>query len=215
MGAQQGPVIAIDIALDPDARMTERAEAANARLKACYPEGFAFDATHRPHITLLQQFVGVGDLDKVFAGANAVLSRERPASWKLKALEYDYGASPPIGSASIAIEATDDLRRLQGELLAAVAPYKVKTGTPAAFFSEVGGRDIAEFVLGYVANFAAVAAGVKFSPHVTVGVGRQADFDQLLSAPFEPFSFSAAGAAAYQLGAFGTARELKRLTFAR
>ena len=62
--AQQNPVTAIDIALEPDATMIQHAKAANARLLKAYPKGFALDATHQPHITMLQQFVRTADLDK-------------------------------------------------------------------------------------------------------------------------------------------------------
>jgi len=65
--AQQNPVTAIDIALEPDATMIQHAEAANARLRKVFPEGYALDATHRPHITMLQRFVRTADLDKVYA----------------------------------------------------------------------------------------------------------------------------------------------------
>jgi 2'-5' RNA ligase len=214
MGADLQPFIAIDIAFEPDATMTERALAANARLKTSYPEGFAFDATHRPHITLLQQFVRTEGLEKVYGAANAVLANEKPAGRKLKAVKFYYGASLPVGSAGIAIEPTEDLRRLQDELLAAVAPYNLKAGSAAAFYSDDGGRDIAEFALGYVAHFAKVAAGENFYPHVTIGVGRDSDVAAMLAEPFEIFTFSPAGAAVFQLGAFGAARkELQRLTF--
>jgi hypothetical protein len=46
-------VTAIDILLDPDATMMKHSDAVNARLRSVYPKGFALDATHRPHITLL------------------------------------------------------------------------------------------------------------------------------------------------------------------
>lgn len=48
---------AIDIALEPDAMMIEHAMAANARLLKAFPKGFALDATHHPHVSMLQQFV--------------------------------------------------------------------------------------------------------------------------------------------------------------
>jgi hypothetical protein len=50
----------------------------------------------------------------------------------------------------------------------------VKTGTPAAFFSEDGGRDIQKSLIDYVANFVADAAGKRFNPYVTIGVGTEA-----------------------------------------
>jgi hypothetical protein len=49
-GAQENPVTAIDIALEPDATMIQHAEAANALLRQVFPTGYALDATHRPHI---------------------------------------------------------------------------------------------------------------------------------------------------------------------
>ena len=51
--AQQNPVTAIDIALEPDATMIQHAKAANARLLKSFPKGFALDETHHPHIYYL------------------------------------------------------------------------------------------------------------------------------------------------------------------
>src|ERR1700722_15176752 len=93
--AQQNPVTAIDIALEPDATMIQHATAANARLLKSFPKGFSLDATHHPHISMLQQFVRTDDLDKVFAAANAVLSKEKPTTWALKAFKYYYIPAPP------------------------------------------------------------------------------------------------------------------------
>jgi hypothetical protein len=83
--AQQNPVTAVDIALEPDATMIQHAMDANARLLKDFPKGFALDATHHPHISMLQQFVRTDDLDKVYAAANAVLAKEKPTAWTLKA----------------------------------------------------------------------------------------------------------------------------------
>jgi hypothetical protein len=210
---QQNPVTAIDIALEPDATMGQHAMAANARLLKSFPKGFTLDETHHPHISMLQQFVRTDDLDKVFAAADAVFDKEKPTTWTLKAFKYYYIPTPPIGLAGIVVEPTDDLHRLQDELIKAVEPYTVKTGTPAAFFSEEGGRDIQESLISYVANFVRDAAGKRFSPHVTIGVATEKYLNDLLAEPFPSFTFSPAGASVYQLGAFGTARkELKALT---
>jgi 2'-5' RNA ligase len=213
--AQQNQVTAIDIALEPDATMVQHAMAANARLLESFPKGFRLDETHHPHVTLLQQFVRTEDLDKVFAAVNAVLAKERPATWTLNAFKYYYIPSPPVGLAGIVVEPTDDLHRLQDEIIAAVEPYTVNTGTPAAFFSDKDGRDIQEDLIKYVANFVTVAAGKRFNPHVTIGVATETYLKGMLSEPFVPFTFSVTGASVYQLGAFGTARkELRAVTVA-
>jgi hypothetical protein len=140
--AQPNPVTAIDIALEPDATMIEHAMAANARLLKSFPQGFALDATHHPHVSLLQQFVRTDDLDKIYAAAQAVFDKEKPKSWALKAFKYYCIPSPPIGLAGIVVEPTEDLHRLQDELIAAVTPFTAKTGTAAACYSDDGGRDI-------------------------------------------------------------------------
>jgi 2'-5' RNA ligase len=211
--ARQNPVTAIDIALEPDATMMQHAMAANARLLKSFPRGFALDATHHPHVTMLQQFVRTDDLDKVFAAANAVLTKEKPTAWTLKAFKYYYIPAPPIGVAGIVVEPSERLHRLQGELITAVEPYTVKSGTPAAFFSDVGGRDIQEALISYVANFVRDAAGKRFNPHVTIGVGTETYLNNMLAQPFPSFTFSPIGASVYQLGSFGTARKkLRELT---
>ena len=213
--AQQNSVTAIDIALEPDATMMQHAKVANARLLKSFPKGFALDETHHPHVTMLQQFVRTDDLDKVFAAANAVLAKEKPAAWTLKAYKYYYIPSPPIGLAGIVVEPTQDLHRLQDELIAAVTLYTAKTGTPAAFFSDDGGRDIQKSLVEYVAKFVTIAAGKRFNPHVTIGVGTESYLNKMLTEPFPRFTFSANGASVYQLGSFGTARkELKALPLA-
>jgi 2'-5' RNA ligase len=211
--AQQNSVTAIDIALEPDEVMVQHARDANARLLKDFPKGFALDETHHPHISILQQFVRTDDLDKVYAAANAVLAKEKPATWRLKAFKYYYIPDPPVGLAGIVVEPTKDLHRLQDALIAAVRPYTVKAGTPAAFFSDEGGRDIQKSLISYVTNFVTDAAGKRFNPHVTIGVGSETYLKKMLAEPFPSFTFSASGASVYQLGSFGTARkELQALT---
>ena len=83
--AQQNPLTAIDIALEPDVTMLQHAKDANARLLKSFPKGFTLDKTHHPHVTMLQQFVRTADLDNVFAAASAILAKEKPTSWTLTA----------------------------------------------------------------------------------------------------------------------------------
>jgi len=171
--AQENPVTAIDIALEPDATMIQHALDANARLLKAFPKGFALDETHHPHISILQQFVRTADLDKVYAAADKVFAREKPTSWKLKAFKYYYIPSPPVGLAGIVVQPTPDLHKLQEKLIHAIAPFTTKGGSSAAFVTDDGGRDIQPFLIEYVANFVKIAAGKKFNPHVTIGVGTE------------------------------------------
>ena len=86
----QTPVTAIDILLEPDATMLQHADANNARLLEVFPKGFALDATHRPHITMIQRFVRTADLDKVYAAAGKVLAGANVNAMKLEAFKYYY-----------------------------------------------------------------------------------------------------------------------------
>jgi hypothetical protein len=67
-------------------------------------------------------------------------------------------------------------------------------------------------LIEYVADFVTIAAGKKFNPHVTTGVGTEVFLKEMLAEPFEAFTFSPTSASVYQLGSYGTARkELKAL----
>ena len=141
--SQESTVTAVDnIALEPDAEMIEHAKADNARLLKDFPKGFALDATHHPHLTMLQQFVRTSDLDKVYDAVNNVLAKEKPTNWKLTANKYYFIPDKDIGLAGIVVEPTENLLRLQQEIIDVVAPFTVSTGTTAAFASTEEGRDI-------------------------------------------------------------------------
>jgi len=84
--AEQNPVTAIDILLEPDAIMVRHAQANNAQLLKVYPKGFALDEAHRPHITLLQRFVRTVDLNHVYAAAEKVLAGANVTGMQLEAL---------------------------------------------------------------------------------------------------------------------------------
>ena len=49
----QNPVTAMDIVLEPDATMIERAQTANAALRKNFPKGYSLDEEDRPHISVM------------------------------------------------------------------------------------------------------------------------------------------------------------------
>jgi hypothetical protein len=212
-GVKAAPVTAIDILLEPDATMLRHSADNNARLLAVFPKGFALDATHSPHITLIQRFVRTAELDKVYGVASQVIARAGITNMKLVAFKYYYIPSKEIGLAGIVARPTPELLKLQADLIAAVAPFTVETGDSAAFVTTPEDPVIDPALISYVATFVPKASGEKFNPHVTTGVAPRDYLDKMLAEPFEPFTFSPAGAAVYQLGQFGTAaRKLKTLT---
>ena len=113
--ASLNPITAIDVTLDPDSTMIQRAETVNARLRMSYPNGFALDKTHHPHISCLR-VVRTSDLDKFLRRFGKILNEEKPAAWKLKAFKYTYIPWKDLGLAGIVVEPTDNLLRFQQKL---------------------------------------------------------------------------------------------------
>jgi hypothetical protein len=203
--AEQTPVTAIDILLLPDATMLEHAAANNARLLEVFPKGFALDAAHHPHITMLQCFVRTADLDKVYAAEEKVFIAANVNAMKLEAFKLYYIPAGALGVAGIVAKPTPQLIKLQADIIAAAKPLMVKTGPIGAFTAPHEDPAIDAGLIQYVSMFEQNAAGEHFNPHVSTGNAPKAYLDQMIAEPFEPFAFSPAGAAVYQLGPFGTA----------
>ena len=203
--SEPSTVTAIDILLEPDATMLKHAKAVNARLLAVFPKGFSLDATHRPHITMVQRFVPTADLDNVYAAAGKVLAGANVTGLKLEAFKYYYIPDKDVGLSGIVAKPTPELLKLQQDLIAAVTPFTVPTGPSAAFVTTPDDPVINPLLIKYVAGFVPEQSGEHFHPHVTTGVALQDYLDKMLAEPFESFTFSPAGAAVYQLGQFGTA----------
>ena len=205
LSAEPNSVTAINLLLEPDATMLERAEANNARLLAVFPQGFALDATHHPHITLLQRFVRTADLDMVSAAAGQAFAGTDVTRVQLEAHRYYYIPSGAIGLAGIVVKPHAVLRELQQQLIDAVAPFTVATGLSDAFATTPDDPVIDPMLIEYVSTFVPTSTGEHFSAHVTTGIAPRDYLDTMLAEPFESFTFSPAGAAVYQLGQFGTA----------
>jgi len=194
-------LIAIDVLLEPDRTMVEKSDVVNARLRGNYPAGYALDATHAPHITLLQRFVRARDLDAVTAALTRVFATERPTELQLKAKGHEYGIWAGVAVTIYLVELTPELKRLHQKVIDAVAPFSVSNGNAAAFV----GTEINAETINWVEHFIPESSGPKYLPHVTLGVAHEDFVKQLKAEPFTSFTFKADGVAIYQLGNFGTA----------
>jgi hypothetical protein len=206
--AAQHPITAIDILLEPDVTMIQHAEVVNARLLKHFPKGISLDATHRPHITIVQRFARTAELDKVYAATEKVLADAKPGGWTLRAFKQYFLAAGPIGGAGIVVEPTADLLRLQQDVLDAVAPFVVETATAGAFFTTPEDPEINPAGIDYIVTFIPKASGKNFNPHVTTGIGTVEYLNAMVAEPFEPFTFSPSAASVYHLGNMGTARKM-------
>ena len=206
--AAQAEITAIDILLQPDATMIKHAAANNARLLEVFPKGFALDAAHTPHITMLQCFVRTADLEKLYAAEEKVLAAANVNAIQLEAFQYYYAPAGPTGVAGICAKPTPALLKLQADIIAAARPFMLDTGPIGAFTAGHDDPATDAAIIEYVSTFVPKMSGGNFNPHVSTGVAPRAYLDKMLAEPFEPFSFSPAGAAVYQLGPFGTAAKL-------
>src|SRR5882724_9944639 len=114
--ANSDGVTAIDILLEPDATMLQHCQADNDRLLKVYPKGFALDAAHRPHVTLVQRFVLTENLDKVYAAVGKVFASANVTGLKLEAFKYYYIPDKDLGVSGIVIKPTPELLTLEKQV---------------------------------------------------------------------------------------------------
>jgi len=204
----ESDVIAIDILLDPDKTMLDSAKVYNDLMRNNYsgPGSFELDAIHTPHITVLQCFIKTDDLENVYKAVDKVVKSENPTNEKLTASGFYYIPVNGLGLAGITADTTSALLTFQAKLIEAVKPY-MQVGTNAAFVQNADGTPIAAGTADYVNGFVPDHSGSKYNPHVTIGLAKEIFLKDLLSKPFNHFTFKSASVSIYQLGDFGTARK--------
>lgn len=205
---------AVDILMLPDETMLERAGALNEQLRKSMPEGFALDARHSPHITVLQRYVRSADLDHVFEAVEDVIGTADPGSLELRGVKVahmELAAQPGAGLAGLVVRPSQGVLDLQSSLIAAVEPFVAEGGTAAAFATTAEEPEINQDTLDYVERYVPDHSGESFLAHVTVGLAELGFLTDLESKAFDAFSFHPAGFAIFQLGNNGTAQqELKQ-----
>ncbi len=201
-----GAVTAINVLIEPDSAAAARARHLNARLRESYPPGFALDATHAPHVSIVHAFVGTQNLDKVYAAVAKVVATEHPDKWQLPAIGHE--VTPWQGQAlvSINLQRNPELSRLQANLIAALAPYLAEQGSPESFVRTPDSEAIDASTIDYVKTFIQKRTGEHYQPHITAGVSSAALAQALRSEQPAPFVVTPVAVAVYQLGQFGTAR---------
>ena len=191
--------------------MLEKCQANNERLLKVFPKGFSLDATHTPHVTMLQCFVAHADLEKLYAALEKVFDAANVTAMKLEAFKYYYAPAGATGVAGICAKPTPEILQLQADIIDAARPFMVGTATIGAFTAPHEDPTFDAALISYVSTFVPKMSGENFNPHVSTGVAPKEYLDEMNAEPFENFTFSPAGAAVYQLGPYGTAaKPLKR-----
>ena len=185
-------VIAVDVALLLPTGLCESLVELNATTLAP-PDGFRFDATHLPHLTLAQQFVADGQLDPLTNDLGAVIGDLPPLELVTTTMSRD-GMSSTLG-----VETTPALDTLHRGLMDLLARYPALEGRDDAFLTDGDPPRAAD--IEWVRCFRARSAYERFRPHVTVGVGQ-------VNGSLSSTSFLPPRAALCQLGRFCTCRRV-------
>jgi len=207
--AKQGPgdVIAVNVLLQPDQESSERAARLNGLLRHSDPRGFALDATHLPHISVLQGYVQAKDLAAIYDSVRRVSAQLPVAGRQLAVLGLEHKPWGHQEITNIKLAKTPELETLQADLVSAISPYLVKTGDGTAFLTSKEEPDVDGETIEYVRTFVQKHTGAAFEPHITVGIS-DADTARKVGAQHEALpKLTIASVAVFQLGNVGTARK--------
>ena len=201
----QNKLIAIGILILPEPKMLMEAACWNAKMRKGYPEGFELDIEHTPHITMAQYFVSESDLPKVLDAVNKVKTNFDLHSFEMTATGLYHIPSGTIGLASIVIEPTTQLLKLQRAITEVVNIYACTGGGESAFVPDKSGTPFDPLLFKYVETFASAQTNEHFNPHITVGIAPRNWLEEIEKKSFNNFTFGASRIATFQLGNFGAA----------
>lgn len=210
-----GDLTAIDILVNPDENTLERARAVNARLRQSVPSGFELDATHLPHITILQRYVRTADLEKVYEAIQKTIAETDMSLLTFRAVAIKHIEWGP-GSylAGYFVKPSPEVIDFQAKLIATVNPFVEPGGTSAAYVTDTNDPEIDQSNLNFIEQYVPTHSGSNYIAHLTLGFGTLDDLKTIEAEPFNEFDIHPANVAVFHLGKNGTARkELKSFTF--
>ena len=186
-------LLAIDVAILLPDDVSRRAIELSANLPKEESQGLLLGPGHLPHITLLQLFVSIDDLDACLERMGEVVAPHPAIALRV--------TGPATGSRTVWMEIakTPALVQLHTRLLDAALPFERSGGDATAFYD----RDARDRDVAWVAGYRATASGTSFRPHITLGHAARPP-------AIEPFDFEATTVAACHLGRFCTCRRVLR-----
>ena len=186
------PLLAIDVALLVPAPLRGVVERLNRSLRPP-PDGFHFDKTHLPHITLTQLFVSSRRIDALRAVIGSIA--DAAAALALDIGELSHGRT----TTALRVAPTMPLSALHDALMERVHAFE--TGPPGGdAFDAEGVRARPEDVT-WVERYRMDASAERFDPHITLGVGH-------LTETIPPTPFVASTLMLCHLGRFCTCRRV-------
>jgi hypothetical protein len=201
---------AVDILIEPDEATIQRAQKINQRMLQSVPGGITLDATHQPHITMLQRYMVTADFDQAYAAIGQVVTGTDHAAltYHIAGITYSEHWGPPGQAAAVlGVQPSQQVLAFQAALLAAVTPFTGSGGTAAAFVTDPG-EEISQTTMDWVETYEPDQTGARYTAHLTVGIATVSDLKAMQAEPFDAFDVHPASLAVYHLGNNGTARTL-------
>jgi hypothetical protein len=200
-------IVAVNVLLLPDPQTIEHAQGLNRALRESYPAGFALDASHVPHISVLHAYVQSKHLPDVYQAVSKVMLQHPLVGEQLTVEGLQ--SKPWNGEqlTNIEIEKTAGLEAFQASLIAALAPFQVASGDQRAFVSSGARSSVDQETIEYVATFVQKHTGDRFEPHITVGISDAETARKIVAQPTSPAKVTIVSVAVFQLGNLGTARK--------
>jgi 2'-5' RNA ligase superfamily len=201
---------AVDILIEPDEATIQRAKKINLRMLQSVPDGITLDATHQPHITMLQRYLVTADFDQAYTAIGQVVAGTDHATltYHVAGITYSEHWGPPGQAAAVlGVQPSQQVLAFQAALLAAVTPFTGSGGTAAAFVTDPG-EEISQTTMDWVETYEPDQVGANYMAHLTVGVATVKDLKAMQAEPFDAFDVHPASLAVYHLGNNGTARTL-------
>ena len=186
-----GDLLAIDVAILLPARARARVGRLNAALDGP-PAGFRFDATHLPHITLVQQFLRRDRFDELIEAAGSLLTGVAP-------IELETTTTITGRTASTLNVVSAPLVDLHRHLMERLEPLEVPVGSGAAFCGDDEPPRPPD--IEWVTHYRTRSSYSAYQPHVTLGIGP-------VSVAVPPMQFTATQVAVCHLGRFCTCRAM-------
>jgi len=187
-------LIAVDVAILPPPSVSRLAIELSAALPTDESQGLVLGRDdYVPHITLLQQFVGVDAMATFLGRVGDVVQRQRALSLRMT------GCGTGSSTVWMSIERSPALVDLHSSILDAALPFDRATGDAAAFV----GTDARDRDVQWVTGFRSRSSGPSFQPHITLGHAARPPV-------IAPFDFGATTVAACHLGRFCSCRRILR-----
>ncbi|USN53139.1 MAG: 2'-5' RNA ligase family protein [Candidatus Nomurabacteria bacterium] len=189
--------IALDIVLFPPEEIAKEAKSYNEELLQQNPAGLCLDATHLPHMTLMQLYANSEKLPDI-------VDSIRTISHQFQALPLRINGIKGIALENeraffLTLDPQPELFRLHRDLMNKLQTYEVATDAKAFLLD--ADEEARPSTLAYTKNFREQVSFDHFDPHITIGTGEQIDFRN-------PMEFLASQLAICHLGNFNTCRKI-------